>query len=171
MARPTHNATRGDEKKLQARLAQRKGPGQHGRDRETEGDKGSGVVHQALAFENDNDLAGHLQILSHRQRGHGVRWRNEGAEDKTDGQRQPRQGMKQASRSYHRQENQNGGERKNRPKVGAEISPGSVRRPRDKAGAGETNQRPVSVRDESPEGRAPARGRHQRRSGGWDTGR
>ncbi len=76
-------------------------------------------------FENDHDFAGHLQTLRHRQRGHGVRWRNERTKDKTNGQRQSRQGMKQEGRRAHRQEDQDGGQRKNRPQVGAEISPGS----------------------------------------------
>ena len=120
------DAARGDEKKLHARLPERKAPGQHGGHRETERDERSGVVHQALAFEDDNDLAGHPQILGHRQCGHGVRRRNEGAENKTDGQRQSRQGMEEIGRRYHRQQDQKDGERENRPKVCAEISPGSV---------------------------------------------
>ena len=70
------DAARGDEKKLHARLPERKAPGQHGGHRETERDERSSVVHQALAFENDSDLARHLQALSHRQGSHGVRWRD-----------------------------------------------------------------------------------------------
>ena len=162
------DATRGDEKKLQARLPQRKGPGQHGRNRETERDEGSGVVHQALAFENDHDLAGHLQILSHGQRRHGIRWRNEGAKDETDRQRQPRQGMKQAGDCSHRQEDQKGGQGKNRPQVGAEISPGSVNGRGVKQRRKKQDQRPASARGESPAGRARGRDRHRRRSAEWD---
>ena len=101
------NAARGDKKKLQARLPQRKAPGQHGSHREAKGDKRSGIVYQALAFEDDNDLAGHPQMLSHRQRGHGVRRRDEGAEDKTDRQRQSDQAMEQISSRRHRHQDQN----------------------------------------------------------------
>jgi hypothetical protein len=107
------DAARGDEKKLHARLPERKGPGQHGGHRETERDERRGVVHQALAFEDDNDLAGHPQIFSHRQGGHGVRWRNEGAEDKTRCQRQSRQGMEQVSSRCHRQQDQKDGQGEN----------------------------------------------------------
>ena len=76
-ARPTQTAARGHEQKLQARLRQRKGASHDGGDSETEGDKGSGVVDQAFAFEDDNNLARHAQMLSDRERRHGVRRRDD----------------------------------------------------------------------------------------------
>src|SRR5436190_393016 len=54
---------------------------------ETERDKGSSVVYQTFAFEDDNNFARHPQILSDRQRCHGVGRRDEGAEYKTYRQR------------------------------------------------------------------------------------
>jgi len=68
-------------------LCQRKRAGYHGGNRETERDKGSSVVYQTFAFEDDNNFARHPQILSDRQRCHGVGRRDEGAEYKTYRQR------------------------------------------------------------------------------------
>ena len=82
------DSARGDEEELQARLRQRKCAGHDSSDCETEGDKGSSVVDQAFAFEDDNNPARHAQMLSHRQRRYRVWWRDNCAEDKTDRQRQ-----------------------------------------------------------------------------------
>src|SRR5436305_6393488 len=57
------DAARGDKKKLESQLSQRKGTGHHGGHCETERDKRSGDVYQAFTFENDNNLAGHPQSL------------------------------------------------------------------------------------------------------------
>src|SRR5438046_10523396 len=57
------DAARGDKKKPQARLLQRKSAGHHGGHCETERDKRSSVVYQTLSFEDDNNLARQLQGL------------------------------------------------------------------------------------------------------------
>src|SRR5438132_3454446 len=46
--------------------SQRKASGHRGGHRETEGDERSGVVDQALPFENNNDFTRHSQILRDR---------------------------------------------------------------------------------------------------------
>src|SRR5207253_156469 len=80
------DSARGHEEKLQARLRQRKGARHDCSDCETEGNERSGVVDETFAFEDDNNPAGHAQMLSHRQRRHRVWWRDNCAEDKTDRQ-------------------------------------------------------------------------------------
>src|SRR5438552_2028050 len=77
------DAACGNEKKLQACLCERKSADHHGGHCETERDKRSSVVYQAFSFEDHNDLARHSQILSYCQRCHGIRRRDDGAENKT----------------------------------------------------------------------------------------
>src|SRR5947208_4642271 len=77
------DAARGDKKKLQACLCERKSADHHGGHCETERDKRSSVVYQAFSFEDHNDLARHPQILSYCQRCHGVGRRDDGTENKT----------------------------------------------------------------------------------------
>ena len=96
------DAAGGDKEKLQARLGQRKRAGHHGGYCKTERDKRTGVVDQAFSFEDDNDLARHAQILSDRQRRHGVGRRDDGAEYKTYRQRQSDQTVEQISSHGHR---------------------------------------------------------------------
>src|SRR4030095_3036170 len=59
------DAPHGDKKKPQARLPERKGAGHDGGHCETERDKSRGVVYQTLACEEDNNLSGYPQSLSH----------------------------------------------------------------------------------------------------------
>jgi hypothetical protein len=59
-------------------------------------------IYQAFSFEDDNDLARHAQILSDRQRRHGVGRRDDGAKYETYRQRQSDQTVEQISSHGHR---------------------------------------------------------------------